>query len=148
VPSHSQVSFKDWAVRVLAPPNRTVLPRTTSNAIAVELRLGFTRCTGPDCRSMVVFDAAVGDPLEMKSLVQQELVKRGILWGGFHNLSYSHTDEDVEHTLAAYREVLPILGAAVSSGSVFEALRGEPVEPTFRRVSGFNSKPRPAVVRM
>ena len=118
------------------------------NAIAIELRLGFTRCVGPDCRTMVVFDAAVGDPLEMKSLVQQELLKRGILWGGFHNLSYSHSDEDVEHTLAAYREVLPILGAAVASGSVFEALRGEPVEPTFRKVSGFNSKPRPAVVRI
>jgi glutamate-1-semialdehyde 2,1-aminomutase len=117
------------------------------NAIAAELRLGYTRCVGFDCRSMVTFDAAVGDPLEMKSLVQQELLKRGILWGGFHNLSFSHSDADLEHTLAAYREVLSILGAAVASGSVREALRGEPVEPVFRRVAGFNLKPRGAAVR-
>ncbi|HZF14066.1 MAG TPA: aminotransferase class III-fold pyridoxal phosphate-dependent enzyme [Thermoanaerobaculia bacterium] len=123
------------------------------NAIAAELGLAYTRCVGFDCRSMVTFDGisgvsgGMGDPLEMKSLVQQELIQRGILWGGFHNLSFSHSDEDVEHTLAAYREVLQILDAAVTSGSVRQALRGEPVEPVFRRVSGFNLKPRAAVLR-
>jgi glutamate-1-semialdehyde 2,1-aminomutase len=118
------------------------------NAIASELRLGYTRAVGDDCRSMVVFDALpAAQPLEMKSLVQQELLKRGILWGGFHNLSFSHGDEDIAHTLAAYREVLPILGAAVAAESVREALRGLPVEPTFRKVSGFNLKPRSGGVR-
>jgi len=114
------------------------------NAIASELGLSYTRCLGFDCRTLVTFDAAAGDPLEMKSLVQQELLKRGILWGGFHNLSFSHKDADIEHTLAAYREVLAILGREVAAGSVRQALRGEPVEPVFRRVSGFNLKPRQA----
>ncbi len=119
------------------------------NAIASTLGLGYTRCVGFDCRSMVTFDPGPGaSALEMKSLVQQELLKRGILWGGFHNLSYSHTDADIEHTLAAYREVLPILGIAVTAGAVREALRGEPVEPVFRKVSGFNVKPRPQMATL
>jgi hypothetical protein len=78
----------------------------------------------------------------MKSLVQQEMIRRGVLWGGFHNMSYSHTDEDVAHTLAAYREVLPILKRAVEEKSVRSQLRGEPVEPVFRRTGNFNIKPK------
>jgi glutamate-1-semialdehyde 2,1-aminomutase len=117
------------------------------NAIAAGLGLDYTRCVGFDCRSLVTFDGRAGDPLEMKSLVQQELIKRGVLWGGFHNLCFSHSDADVEHTLAAYREVLPILGAAVADKSVRRSLRGEPVVPVFRRTTGFNLKPRTAAAR-
>ncbi|HVT57001.1 MAG TPA: aminotransferase class III-fold pyridoxal phosphate-dependent enzyme [Thermoanaerobaculia bacterium] len=114
------------------------------NALAARLGLDFTRCVGYDWRSLVTFDAKAGDPLEMKSLVQQELFKRGVLWGGFHNICFSHSDADVEHTLAAYGEALPLLGEAVAAKAVRGALRGEPVEPVFRRTTGFNLKPRVA----
>jgi hypothetical protein len=78
----------------------------------------------------------------MKSLVQQELIKRGILWGGFHNMSFSHTDADIVYTLEAYREVLSILKKAVEEGRLRESLRGEPVEAVFRKTSNFNLKPK------
>lgn len=112
------------------------------NALAAELGIaGYTRCTGYDCRSLVVFDAAAGNPLEVKSYVQQELIKRGILWSGFHNMSFSHTDADVEYTLKAYREVLGLLREAVTAGDVGARLKGLPVEAVFRKVSHFNMKP-------
>lgn len=112
------------------------------NEIAHELEIdSFTKCFGADCRSIIAFDASKGSPLEMKSLVQQEMVKRGVLWGGFHNMSFSHTDEDIAHTLAAYRQSLAILKEAVEAGDVRSYLRGEPVEPVFRRTSNFNMKP-------
>lgn len=112
------------------------------NEIAHELEIdSFTKCFGADCRSIITFDASKGSPLEMKSLVQQEMVKRGVLWGGFHNISFSHTDEDIAHTLAAYRQSLAILKEAVETGDVRSYLRGEPVEPVFRRTSNFNMKP-------
>jgi hypothetical protein len=78
----------------------------------------------------------------MKSLVQQEMIKRGVLWGGFHNVSFSHSDADVQHTLDAYAEVLPILKTALQEGDVRGRLRGEPVEPVFRKTSQFNTKPK------
>jgi glutamate-1-semialdehyde 2,1-aminomutase len=101
----------------------------------------YTRCPGFDCRSLVSFDPAAGNPLELKSFVQQELIKRGILWSGFHNMSFSHTDEDIEYTLLAYREVLALLKEAVSARRVAASLRGAPVEPVFRKTSQFNTKP-------
>ena len=117
------------------------------NRIAAESGVDYSKAVGFECRSLVTFDAKAGDPLEMKSFVQQELIKRGILWGGFHNLSFSHSDADVEHTLAAYREVLPLLHEAVTAKQVRSRLRGEPVVPVFRRTTGFNLKPRVAAAR-
>jgi glutamate-1-semialdehyde 2,1-aminomutase len=114
------------------------------NALAAELGLDYTRCVGYGCRSLVVFDATAGDPLEMKSLAQQELIRRGVLWGGFHNVSFAHADADVEHTLGAWREALAVLRDAVAARDVRGRLRGEPVEPVFRRTTGFNLKPRVA----
>jgi glutamate-1-semialdehyde aminotransferase len=114
------------------------------NALAAELGLDYTRCVGYGCHSMVTFDAKAGDPLEMKSLLQQELIRCGVLWGGFHNLSYAHSDADVEHTLGAHREALVVLRDAVAAKDVRGRLRGEPVEAVFRRTTGFNLKPRAA----
>ncbi len=112
------------------------------NKIVEELKMPYTKCIGYECRSLMTFDPSAGNPLEMKSLVQQEMIKRGILWGGFHNMSFSHTDEDVEYTLKAYRDVLPILKKAVVEKNVSGYLKGEPVEPVFRKVSNFNTKPK------
>ncbi|HYM20951.1 MAG TPA: aminotransferase class III-fold pyridoxal phosphate-dependent enzyme [Candidatus Kapabacteria bacterium] len=113
------------------------------NSIAEELDISdYTKCSGFDCRTIITFDAKAGNPLELKSLVQQEMIKRGVLWGGFHNMSFSHSDEDVAYTLSAYREALAILKNAVTNNTVAAQLRGEAVEPVFRRTSNFNMKPK------
>jgi glutamate-1-semialdehyde aminotransferase len=112
------------------------------NAIARELGMDYTQCSGFDCRSIMTFDGSAGNPLEMKSLVQQEMIKRGILWGGFHNMSYSHTDGDINYTLSVYRQVLPILKKAVDEKNVAGYLKGEPVEAVFRKTSNFHTKPK------
>ena len=111
------------------------------NALAARLGMTYTKCSGFDCRTIVTFDPSAGNPLELKSLLQQEMFKRGVLWGGFHNVSYSHSDEDVRHTLAAYEEILPVIKEGVEKGTVKTLLRGEPVEPVFRRTGNFNLKP-------
>ena len=120
------------------------------NKIVNELGIDYSKCIGYDCRSIVTFDAAKSgqNPLEMKSLVQQEMIKRGILWGGFHNMSFSHSDEDVEYTLKAYRDVLPILKEAVEKQDVHGFLKGDPVEPVFRKTSNFNTKPKQKDVKL
>jgi glutamate-1-semialdehyde aminotransferase len=117
------------------------------NGLVRELGMDYTACSGFDCRTIVTFDTKAGNPLEMKSLVQQELIKRGILWSGFHTICFSHTDEDIATMTQAYREVLPILKEAVATNSVREHLRGAPVEPVFRRTGNFNLKPKTKAVR-
>jgi glutamate-1-semialdehyde 2,1-aminomutase len=114
------------------------------NSIAEKLGMNYTKCSGFDCRTIMTFDGEKSgcNPLEMKSLVQQEMIKRGILWGGFHNVSFSHSDDDVSYTLKAYEDVLPILKNAVDEKNIKKYLKGEPVEPVFRKTSNFNLKPK------
>jgi glutamate-1-semialdehyde 2,1-aminomutase len=112
------------------------------NEIASGLGMSYTKCSGYDCRSIITFDSSAGNPLELKSLVQQEMIKRGVLWGGFHNMSFSHSNDDIEYTLKVYKDVLPILKKAVDEKNVAGYLRGIPVEPVFRKTSNFNTKPK------
>jgi glutamate-1-semialdehyde 2,1-aminomutase len=118
------------------------------NALARELGLAaVTACVGLPCRTLVRFSPEAGDPLELKSLVQQELLRQRILWQGFHNLSFSHQEADVAETLRAYRVVLGTLKQALEEGGVRERLLGAPVEPVFRRTTHFNTRPAPAGAR-
>jgi glutamate-1-semialdehyde aminotransferase len=115
------------------------------NQIAIETGMDtYTRCIGYNCRSMVTFTPEAGNGLEVKALMQQEMIKRGVLWAGFHNMCYSHSDEDIAYTLSAYRDVMPIMKEAIQSGNVKQYLKGEPLEAVFRKVSNYNIKPKTA----
>jgi glutamate-1-semialdehyde aminotransferase len=107
------------------------------NKIAGSLEMDYTKCSGYDVRTIVTFDPNVANPLEMKSLLQQEMIRRGILWGGFHNMCYSHSDEDIEYTLSAYEDVLPVLKRAVTEKNIRKYLKGNPIEPVFRKTTNF-----------
>jgi glutamate-1-semialdehyde 2,1-aminomutase len=113
------------------------------NDIVSELGIrDITHCKGFPARGLIVFDDKNGQSLLMKSLVQQEMIKRGVLWSGFHNMCYAHSQADLDYTLGAYSEVLPILKAALENEDLEARLRGRPVQPLFRRTDNFNIKPK------
>ncbi len=109
-------------------------------AIITEMEMPYIGCSGLDYRTIVSFDASAGNPLALKSLLQQELIKRGILWSGFHTISFSHSKADIDYTLEAYAHALRVLREAVDARTVEAALRGAPVEPVFRKTGNFNTK--------
>jgi glutamate-1-semialdehyde aminotransferase len=92
-----------------------------------------TKASGLPCRTLVSFDASAGDPLLQKSLVQQELIRHGVLWTGFHNLCLAHGDAEIDHVLAAYDLALDALSTALAQRKLAEKLRGKPVQPVFRK---------------
>jgi glutamate-1-semialdehyde 2,1-aminomutase len=105
------------------------------NALAAKHGLAHTRASGLPCRALISFDAAAGDPLLQKSLVQQELLRHGVLWTGFHNLSHAHGPDEIEHVLAAYDRALSVLAAALDTRQLAAPLRGRPVQPVFRKTT-------------
>ena len=111
-------------------------------------RLGLserTWCQGHSARSLIQFNGGGQDPLLMKSLVQQEMIRRRVLWSGFHNLSFSHTPADLDRILQAYEETLFILKAGLEdAGLLRRFLKGTPVQQVFRKTSGFDTKPAPS----
>ena len=100
-------------------------------AVGLESR---TRCIGLPPRTVVGFtDDAGQESLAMKSLWQQEMIKRAILVGAGFNMSYAHSDDDVDRTLAACEESLGVLAGAVKTGRVEALLDGPVIQPVFRR---------------
>jgi glutamate-1-semialdehyde 2,1-aminomutase/spore coat polysaccharide biosynthesis protein SpsF len=106
-----------------------------TNALAREFALEkIVRCVGLPPRTVVTFtDESSRESLPIKSLFQQECLRRGILFTGAHNMSFSHTAEDIEYTLRAYRSAMEIVAEAIRQRKVAELLDGSPLQPVFRR---------------
>ncbi|MEA2552217.1 MAG: glutamate-semialdehyde -aminomutase [Fimbriimonadaceae bacterium] len=77
-------------------------------------------------------DTAKATLWEIKSLYLQEVIARGILTGGSHNTSFSHTDEDLAQLERAQDEAFAIIREAIDSGDIRSFLVGKPIEPLFR----------------
>jgi glutamate-1-semialdehyde aminotransferase len=115
------------------------------NAIASYNKMNYTKCIGYGYRTMITFNSIAGNQLEIKSLMQQELIRRGILWSGSHNICFSHSESDIEHTIDVYEEILPIIKQAIDRDRVRELIKGQIVEPVFRKTDKFNTKPKISV---
>jgi len=105
------------------------------NVLVKELGLEkYTQCIGYPPRTVITFkDEDGNEDLLLKSLFQQECIKRGILFTGAHNICFSHTNKDIDYTLRVYCTVLEIIKDAIEKNKVKELLEGEPVEPVFRK---------------
>ena len=101
----------------------------------------FTECIGYPCRTVIAFNGQDQyDENEMKSFVQQELLRRGILWSSYHAISFSHQEKDMSMALNAYDDTLKILSDIIRRGKNLRSyLKGEPVKPVFRKVADFLS---------
>ncbi len=97
---------------------------------------------GHDFRTALVSTLPGQKALVIKTFVQQELLRRRILWNGVHNFCYSHTEEDVDYLEGAYLEVTAALGAGLQSGRLESLLEGECLQPVFRKPEGVNARPR------
>jgi len=95
---------------------------------------GYTECIGLPPRTIITFkDASGTESLLMKTLFQQECLKRGVLFSGGHNLCFSHSDSDIDQTLRVYSTALRTFRAALDAGDADERLEGPVLEPVFRR---------------
>lgn len=88
-----------------------------------------TSCEGYPPRTRIGFVDADGNGDRMaESLFMQECLKRGILFDSIHFPTFSHTDADVEYTLAVYREAMQMLADAIADDAVADRLEGKPID--------------------
>lgn len=111
--------------------------REGCTALLAELALEeVAQVSGLPPRVMLAFQEAGGaDALAVKSLFQQEAIKRGVLYAGQHFICYSHTEQDIDCMLETYSDAFEILRKAIDARAVEERLEGTKVQPVFRPVS-------------
>lgn len=93
----------------------------------------FLSTAGHPTWSFLIFSDCNGHTLwEIKTLWMQEVLARGILSFGTHNLSFAHGPDEIDRLLAVYDEVFPILREAVFEGRMSGLLQCDALKPLFR----------------
>ena len=93
------------------------------------------RFPGKPCDAFVRFD--IDDPVFAKgisTLLEQELLRRGVCADGMFYICYSHTTEDVEHTVQAGTEALRVVKRAIDDGDASRYLQSAESEAGFKRM--------------
>ncbi len=93
------------------------------------------RCAGYGPRSVLQFAAPEGgEDVALKTLFQQEYMRRGIMTVNCHNLCLAHTAEIVDRLLAVYDEVMELTADLVARGEdLRDHVEGELPQAVFRR---------------
>lgn len=82
--------------------------------------------------SLGYFDKNGENSFGLRTLLHQEMIKRGVLFQGIFCPHYSHTDADVEHILNAFDESCLLYKKGLEEG-YGKYLVGEPIKPVFRK---------------
>jgi glutamate-1-semialdehyde 2,1-aminomutase len=87
----------------------------------------------PSWSFLVVCDASRYTQYEIKTLLLQELFARGVLMIGTHNLSYSHSEADIDRLLSVYDDAFGVIGEAIAGNRPLSYyLRCEVLTPLFK----------------
>ena len=94
---------------------------------------GMVEVDGFPCRPVIAFKAHDGiDPLLVKSFVQQECAKRGLLFAGYFAISLAHDAEVMAETLRIMEEALSVVSTNATRERLQAMLEGAVVSPVFR----------------
>lgn len=88
---------------------------------------------GYPARNFITFANDGHDGLLLKSIIQQEAIKGGILCGGYHVVVYTHTEKDIIHTISIYKKVFETIKNALYQNKLNSLLKGNIVQPVFRK---------------
>lgn len=86
----------------------------------------------PTWNFLLIKDTPKYSQWQLKTLFMQEMLARGILTLGSHNMSYSHSDADLGKLFSAYDEVIPMLVEGVRQNKLESMLRCEQLQPLFK----------------
>jgi glutamate-1-semialdehyde 2,1-aminomutase len=104
------------------------------NTLITEHQLGdlFGVKGHPTWSFLTIADARGVTSFEVKTLLMQEFHACGLMSVGTHNVNYAHSDADIDALMAAYQEILPMIGEAARRGDLLDHLRCDPLVPLFK----------------
>lgn len=86
----------------------------------------------PSWSFLMIADCNDYSSFEIKTLFMQEMLKRGIITLGTHNMSYAHTFKDIDILISTYRDVFLILKQSLVKGDLLSRLECQPLVPLFK----------------
>ena len=112
------------------------------NDLTTRLGIDYLSISGYAPRSTILIgDAGDFDYNEMKTLFQQECIKRGYMFIGYHLPGLAHSQEVLDETFAIYEEVMQYADQAVRRKQVRDLLEGPVLKSIFENVGDRSGGP-------
>ena len=86
----------------------------------------------PSWSFIMIKDHPTASSFQIKTLLLQEMFKRGILTVGTFNLSFAHTQEDISKLATAWDETLSLIADGLKSGKLEKMLECDTLVPLFK----------------
>jgi glutamate-1-semialdehyde 2,1-aminomutase len=104
------------------------------NKLIDEFNLGnvFSVSGYPVWSFLIIKDTELYTSWELKTLLQQEMFQNGIFMIGTHNVSYSHSEADVEKLMNSYRLYFEKVKIVLKENNLRDVLKCEPLKPLFK----------------
>lgn len=123
---------REPVVQTLAARGNAIIDGTRAVIERHELSDVFSVSGHPSWSFLNIRDARGATAFEIKTLWMQEMLQRGLLSVGSHNVNYAHSEADIQVLIDAYSDVLPMIGKVLQEGKLRAALRCEPLVPLFK----------------
>jgi len=112
--------------------NNGLLIMEEFNKIAKEQELDISVSGFPVRRLLTCKDSNGQDSLLIKSLLIQEMIKRGIfMHPSVGYISFSHEKEDIQKTITTFAEVVPLIKKAITENNIEYYLDGKPAKSVY-----------------
>ncbi|MAF76563.1 MAG: aspartate aminotransferase family protein [Halobacteriovoraceae bacterium] len=81
---------------------------------------------------LMIKDTEKYSSYDIKSILMKEILERGIISIGTHNLSYSHDQSHIKTLLDVYSEVFDLIRVGVNNSSLLDNFNGDVLKPLFK----------------
>ena len=123
---------REPVVKTIAARGGRLMRETQALIEKFNLSAALSTSGHPSWGFVLMQDAGGYSSFEIKTLFMQEMLARGVLTFGTHNLTYAHQDKDIDAVLAAYGEVFPMLADAIHNRAMRQHLKCAPLAPLFK----------------
>jgi glutamate-1-semialdehyde 2,1-aminomutase len=118
-----------------------ILKNGINNKILLNNLENYFCCVGEPCRTVLQIKSKnEKDLLIYKTFIQQELIKNGILWSGYHTISWMHKTKDIQKTIMSFDNVFKKFSKLIKSNKkIKDHLDGKMCKQILTRVADFNA---------
>lgn len=123
---------KEPVVAKLQKTGEQVISRLNKLIVSSELQEYFGVSGYPVWSFFIIKETPKFNTWELKTLLLQEMFANGLYMIGTHNISYAHSDADIDKLMTGYEAYFAKVKEALKTGNVKALLNCEPLVPLFK----------------
>lgn len=123
---------REPVVKKLFETGEKVIQRLNALIEEFDLQSIFSVSGYPVWSFFIIKDTPQYNSWELKTLLVQEMFANGVFMIGTHNISYAHSEKDLDVLLKSYRSYFEKVKVAIAQNNLKDMLQCEPLKPLFK----------------